>query len=419
MAEPTSAATPFQKLAAAFEAVPRVESREGTTVQVFKIERDSAAIEVSLSHGTPPVLALRAHEEEPSPSSGYRQNLLARVRKRLHYPPLLFRRVTQLDRVNAMLGLRFDARTGDAAFDRAVTVEADLADDVIAQAVGSAEARAAVLEILSAGMVVRFEERALCAELPQPAEAHLGAAVIAPVVAALVRLVASVPLSDPAVFTRRPQPGRFITAAIVVIGLLGAGALAPGTLDDVGVPVRALPHPIVPLPFMVPGLAAGSAVFVVAYLLLRWQLKRRNASTDLPLVLALYVVLAVLGVGLLDGANRLLDEEPLAVHEVKVAGKDKGTSRKSGAVNEWSLVVPSWRPGTAQLELVVDDDLHRTVRVGDTLRVTTHPGFFGWEWGAVVEKIASSSGPAAPPPEPRPRPRGERPSDTDPPPEEP
>lgn len=395
MAAERAASTPFEKLAAAFGSAPRLESREGTSVEVFRIERGAAAVEVAYSHGTPPVLVLRAQEEEPAPASGYRQNLLARTRKRLHYPPLLFRLVTSLDRVNAMLGLRFDARTGDPAFDRAVTVEADLSDDVIAQAVGAKEARAAVLDILSAGMLVRFEERGLCAELSSPSDAHFGVAAVTPVVDALVRLLASVPRSDPTVFTKRSQPGRVITAAIVVIGLLGAGALAPGTLDDPGVPVRALPHPIVPLPFMVPGLLAGSAAFVVAYLALRWQLKRRNTSTDLPLVLALYVVLAVLGVGLLDGANRLLDEAPLAEHVVKVAGKDQGTSRKSGAVNEWYVVVPSWRAGGGQLELSIDDDLHRTVRVGDALRVTTHPGFFGWEWGAVVERA-----PAAAPPDP-------------------
>lgn len=402
MAEATAAATPFQKLAASFGATVRLESREGTTVEVFKIERDSAVVEVSLSHGTPPVLLLAAHEEDPAPSSGYRQHVLARARRRLLYPPLLFRRVTSLDRVNAMLGLRFDARTGDEAFDRAVTVEADLSDDVIAQAVGARQARAAVLDVLSAGMTVRFDERALCAELASPAEAHLGVAAITPVVEALVKLVGSVQRADPSVFTKRSQPGRVITAAIVVIGVLGAGALAPGTLDDPGIPVRALPRPLLPLPFMLHGLAAGTAAFFLAYLLLRWQLKRRNSSTDLPLVLALFVVLAVLGVGLLDGANRLLDDAPLAVHEVKVAGKDTGKSRKSGAVNEFFLVVPSWQPDAAQLELTVDEDLHRNVRVGDTLRITTHPGFFGWEWGAVVERASGAAGPDPGAPELRP-----------------
>jgi hypothetical protein len=387
------AGTPFQKLAAAFGEMVRLESRDGTSVETFKIVRDAATVEVSLSHGAPPVLVLRAQEEDPAPSSGYRQHMLARTRRRLVYPTLFFRRVTSLDRVNAMLGLRFDARTGDAAFDRAVTVEADLSDDVIAQALGAPDARAAVLEVLAAGMAVRFDERALCAELPSPSGAHLGAAAVTPVVDALVRLAAGVPRSDPSVFTRRPQPGRVITVAVVVIGLLGAGALAPGTLDDPGIPIRPLPRPIVPLPFMVPGLLAGAAAFVIAYLLIRWRLKRRNTSTDLPLVLALFVVMSVLGMGLLDAANRLLDDADIAVHEVRVTRKDTGTSRKSGAVNEWYLIVPSWRTEETSLELSVDEDLHRDVRAGDALRVTTHRGFFGWEWGAVVERASGKPAP--------------------------
>jgi hypothetical protein len=395
MAGAKAAATPFQKLAAAFDTAPRLESREGTTVEAFLLEREALVVEVALLHSTPPVLQLRAHEEEPAPASGYRQHVLARVRKRLIYAPLFFRRVSSLDRVNAVLGLRFEVRTGDKAFDRAVTVEGDVSDEVITHALADAEARAAVLEILTSGMNVRFDEHALCAELAAPADAHFGAAAVTPVVEALVKLVPRVPRADPSAFTKRPMPGRVITAAILVLGVIGAGALAPGTLDDPSVPVRSLPRPLLPLPFMVPGLLAGSGAFVVSYLLLRWQLKRRNTSTDLPLVLALFVVMAVLGVGLLDGANRLLDEAPLGVHEARVTGKDTLVSRKSGAVNEWYLVVPSWRPDAAQLELSIDADLHRGVRVGDTIRVTTHPGFFGWEWGAVVER-ASSSGSLAP-----------------------
>lgn len=394
MADPRAQSTPLQKLAAAFGATVRLENREGATAEVFKIEREAASVEVSYTHGAPPVLLLRAQEDEPPPSSAYRQHLLARTRKRLLYPTLLFRRVSSLDRVNSMLGLRFDVRTGDEAFDRSVAVEADLSDDVIAQALASRDARAAILDILGAGMIVRFEERTLCAELDSPSEAHFGSAAVLPIVDALTRLLAVVPRSDPAVYTRRPQPGRALTVAVVVIGLLGAGALAPGTMDDPGVPVRTLPRPLLPLPFMLPGIAAGSAAFVLAYLLLRWQLKRRNTSTDLPLVLALFVVLSVLGVGLLDGANRLLDEAPLEVHDVKVIGKDTGTSRKSGVINEWYLIVPSWRAGSTQLELAVDQDLHRSVRIGELLRMTTHPGFFGWEWGTVVDRAAGSPLPA-------------------------
>lgn len=392
MAGTKAAATPFDKLAAAFGSTARMESRDGATASVFEIEREAVVVEVALLHSTPPVLQLRAHEEDPAPESGYRQHMLARVRKRLVYAPLLFRRVSSLDRVNAILGLRFDVRTGDEAFDRAVTVEADVSDEVIAQALADREARAAVLEILASGMVVRFDERALCAELVSPSDAHFGAAAVTAAVTALVKMVPLVPRADPSAFTKRPMPGRVITAAIVVIGLLGAAALAPGTLDDPGVPVRPLPRPIVPLPFMIPGLFAGSAAFVLSYLGLRWQLKRRNTSTDLPLVLALFVVMAGLGVGLLDAANRLLDDAPIQAHDARVTGRDTGTSRKSGAVNEWYLVVQSWRPDAEQLEISVDSDLHRDTRAGDVVRVTTHPGFFGWEWGAVVDRRPASAG---------------------------
>src|SRR5690348_7148457 len=101
-------ATPFQKLAAAFDAAPREEAREGGLVEVFPVVRKESQIEVSLSRGVAPCLSVRAHEEEAAPSSGFRKNVLLRVRARLVYPRLVARRVSSLDRVNALLALRSD-----------------------------------------------------------------------------------------------------------------------------------------------------------------------------------------------------------------------------------------------------------------------------------------------------------------------
>lgn len=393
MADAKTRATPFQKLAAALDGSPLTGSAEGGATEAFKVDRDPALIEVSLAHGASPCLVLRAHEEEPAPSSGYKKNVLLRARARMVYPALLVRRVTSLDRVNTLLALRFEVRTGDPAFDRAVTIEADLSDEIIAQTFAAKEARAAVLDILNAGFTVQFEERAVRAELAGPTDAHLSAATISPVLDALAALVAHVPRVDPSAFTKRPQAGRVLTGAIVLTGLLAAGALAPGTLDESGVPLRHVPRPLLPLPTMIPGVLGGSALFVLAYLLVRWQLKRRNTSTDLPLVLALFVVMATLGVGALDAANRLLDDAPLAVHDVELVAKDTAKSRKSGAVNEWILVVPSWTPDATQIELVVSPDLHRAMRVGEKVRVTVHPGFLGWHWGAVVDRAPGQPDP--------------------------
>jgi hypothetical protein len=405
MGEAKAPGTPFQRLAAALATPSRGEVTGSATSESFTIDRGEAVIEVSLSHGAPPVLSLRGHEEEIAPSSaGVRQNVLARVRARQVYPQLEFRRVTSLDRVNKLFALRFDVRTGDAAFDQAVTIETDLADEVIAQALQEKAARDAIRAILDAGFTVHFEERALRADLVSPTDAHFNAATVGPVVDALAALVAHVPRLDGASFEKRPQAGRAIIGAIVSIGLVAAGALAPGTLDESGVTIKKLPRPLVPLPTMAPGVALGVVAFVPAFLLLRFLLKRRNTFTDLPLVMALLVVMGSLGVGVLEAGNRLLDEAPLAVHDVKVVGKDTSKSRKSGAVTEWTLVVPSWQPGATQLELSVDAELHRGVRTGDVLRVSVHPGFFGWEWGAVVERVA---GGARPPDEPgAPRPSG-------------
>ncbi len=408
-------ATPFQKLAAAFEAAPREEAREGGLVEVFPVARKESQIEVSLSRGVAPCLSVRAQsvamgpraapnpgapsapDEEPPPSSTFRKNVLLRTRNRLVYPRLVARRVSSLDRVNALLALRSDTRTGDADFDRGVTIEADFSDEVIAQTFASKAARDAALVVVGAGFTLLFEDRAIRADLPAPAEGHVSAATVGPVIEALDTLVATAPRSDPAAFSKRPQLGRVLAGAIIVIGLIAAGSLAPGAFDDPGSLIRPLPHPLVPMPMMIPGLLAGAAAFVPAFLLLRFWLKRRNASTDLPLVMALLVVLMTLGVGGLDAVNRLFDDAPLAVHDAKILSKDTSKSRKSdgmskgtvtvseGGVTDWLLAVSSWRPGVAELEVSVSPNLHRTARVGDTLRVTVHPGFLGWEWGAAVE----------------------------------
>jgi hypothetical protein len=403
MADARRPATPFGKLAAALDATSLTGSREAG-MEGFKLDRGEAILEVSLAYGASPCLVLRGHEEEPAPSSGYKKNVLLRHRARLVYPVLVARRVTSLDRVNTLLALRFEVRTGDPAFDRAVTIEGGPSDDVIAQTFASKEARAAVLEILDAGFTLHLEDRVIRADLTGPTEAHLTPSTISPLLDALATLVAHVPRSDPSAFTPRPQAGRALTATIVGVGLVAAGALAPGTLDDPGIPLREIPRPLFSVPTLVPGVALGAGLFVLSYLLVRWQLKRRNTSTDLPIILALFVVMAMLGVGLLDASNRLLDEAPLAVHDVKVLKKDVGTSRKSGMTNEWLLVVPSWQPGVKEFELSISEDLHRNTRVGDAMRVTVHPGFWGWQWGAVVDRGSGRPAPSdevndpAPPP---------------------
>lgn len=397
MAEAKAPATPFDKLAAAFGATARSEARDGGPVETFPIFRAEALTDVSLSRGVAPCLVVRSREEEAAPSSGFRKNIVLRTRARLVYPTLCIRRVTPLERVNAMFALRSEPRTGDQRFDREVTIESIYSDEVLTQAFASPQAREAVLRVLDAGFILFFEERAIRADLAAPSDSHIAMATVGPVVDALGTLVATVPRLDPASFTARPQVGRFITGAIVVIGLLAAAALAPGTINDAGVRIRPLPHPIVPIPMMVPGVLAGAGAFILAYLVLRWQLKRRNVATDLPIVLALFVVLATLGVGALDAANRLLDEAPLAVHDVKVLSKDTGKSRKSGNVTEWFLAVPSWQAGSSQLELSVDPELYRALRTGDLIRVTAHPGYLGWQWGAVVERVPGAAPATAPP----------------------
>lgn len=390
MADPRPAPrSPLQKLAAALEAGAEAE-KQAWTADAFTLHREAAILEISVAQGAPPCLILRAHEEDPAPTSGYRKNVLARARARQVYPALHVRRITSLDRIHTLFGFRCEVRTGDPAFDRAVTIEAEHADEILAQVFGSAEARRAVLDILDAGFTLQFEERALRADVTSPTDAHFAPATAGRVVSALTVLVAHVPRLDPASFTKRPQIGRVIIGTIVATGFLAAATLAPGTLDESGVPIRAIPRPTLPLPQMLPGVALGTGLFLVTYLGLRWLIKRRNTSTDLPLVMAILVVMWTLGVGLLDAGNRLLDEE-LEIHDARVTGKDTNKSRKSGAVTEWLLVVPSWKPGSTQLELSVDPGLHRSVRTGDTLRISLHPGFFGWPWGAVVERVGGAA----------------------------
>ncbi len=389
MAEARAPGTPFQKLAAALGATMKTDAPSAG--ESFTLFRDEAILDVTLAQGAPPCLVLRGHEEEAAPSSGFRRNVLARARARQVFPTLDIRRVASLDRLNMLFAFRFEVRTGDPAFDRAVTVEGDFSDEVLAQAFASKEARQAILDILAAGFTVHFEERAIRADLPSPSDAYFTAATLSPVAEALATLVRHVPRADPATFTRRPQMGRVIVGTIVAAGLVAAGSLAPGTLDDSSVPLRLIPRPTLPLPQMLPGIALGAGLFVVAYLALRWLIKRRNTWTDLPLVMALFVVMATLGVGLLDAGNRILDDADLEIHDSKVVAKDTNKSRKSGAVTEWLLVVPSWKPGSTQVELSVDSTLHRNVRTGDVLRISVHPGFFGWPWGAVVERVGGAA----------------------------
>lgn len=109
-------------------------------------------------------------------------------------------------------------------------------------------------------------------------------------------------------------------------------------------------------------------------------LKGRSSShKDLLFSLGLALVgFPLIGYSGMLVANGYLDRAPASQHEVMVSGKHYTTSKNS---HTYYLKLKSWRENRAHEQITVSRGVYDKATAGITImRVTTRPGYLGYEW---------------------------------------
>jgi hypothetical protein len=293
---------------------------------------------------------------------------------RVESPPLpavLIRAEGAADRLGKALGITREVQLGDADFDAAAYIVAAAPDETVRAVLQSPEARARVREVLALGYQVDMSRDGLRATLLQYSLTPFDGAPVPAVMRSLQALVPLLPRIDPSTLTT-PRVPRFSAPAIV--SLLGAGvsfaallALAPvvhAPLDDLDT-LRAL------------GLGVIAALVVAAVVVRALRGQVRHLAEVFVVVLGLLVgVPSLTAIGLF-AANSGLDHSAPATHRAGVLLRQRRDSE---------LYVTPWEGGRARQKVGVPRALWRSVEVGDTIEVDTHPGALGWTWVSDVRR---------------------------------
>jgi len=303
-----------------------------------------------------------------------------------------FRPRTLLHRLGAALGLERTVAVRDAMFERAVQVDSDASDAVLAAFLRGEPARGALLRLLASGarhVDVLIGDAIVTAAWRNPTKDRTDGVLDA------VDLLGAVAGSVPVVAGDPVQRGRRL--GLTLLPITWSALAFAGLLWGVFIETR---HPIVDGEAWGDLGAIGVLIAVVGGVLSYGICRHRNRGAahfaiSLPAaLLAGVTVTVVLGWGL----NRALDRGPATPHESRVieVGGDDDDDVSRGRQH---VYLTSWRPGGLPVRVDVPAiDPHRFYP-GAPVIVHSRPGYFGWEW---VESLESppriDSPPIAPAP---------------------
>ncbi|MFO0591651.1 MAG: hypothetical protein U0441_29160 [Polyangiaceae bacterium] len=297
----------------------------------------------------------------------YRDTAKRRVTGEL---PVLFRKEKPLDAFGKRIGLNVEHQTGDAAFDAEVYIESDATTADLEALLSDTTTRQAVHQLLGGrAMSVELFRGASDVRLTMMRPTAADAENIAPLVERLAVIAENLPS-----FERSPvgraAPLRTTVAAIVGMG--GAmGALVFGAVSatrweilTAGVLGKCV----------LAGFVAWAVLSVIAFVTMRGKSDALRAYGFV--LFGGLVVYPAIGAGLGSMANATLDEGPATVHVAPITRRYTTTSKNN---TTYHVVLQSWRPDRDGIEVTVTRDAYMNA-IGASLRVTTRPGRFGWEW---------------------------------------
>jgi hypothetical protein len=316
-------------------------------------------------------LTLNGEREAPAAGGDYRHDARAHLRER---PWVVLRREGWIDRLGKALGINREITVDDAAFDRAVYVEAAAPPGEIATILRDPRVRAAVARVIALGftrVTLHDGADALRARREFPTEAQLSTAVVREVIEQLDLVAVSLPTFESPVIPLAPRP--FQQRGVVMLPAF----LVPFLAFMFGMIASSTARLARPEGVYLSILAGVVAWLVPAFLLARLMRGRADSFRRfLWVALPLLGTMAAISAGALPLVNAAHDETPATTHELRITRRFTTQSKKSIGYHLWV----AGDDGGGDLELPHAEAYYDRVRVGDVMLVETHPGALGWRW---------------------------------------
>lgn len=311
----------------------------------------------------------------------YRDTARRRVMGKL---AVLFRPEKPIDRFGKSLGLNVEHDTGDSAFDGEVYIESDADAADLEALLADTSTRQAVHQILGLGFgsVELFRGASTVqASVIRPTPQHVASAE--QIVERLGVIADNLPAFDAAPVGRATPLRTAIAGAVGVLGGFGVFVFAvlAATTWRVIVPGAMVRCGLL-------GLGGWLVVSALAFVLVRGK---SDALRTFSIVFfsALFGMPA-LGVGTGATLNGVLDAGAATSHDARVTRRWVTTSKNS---RTYHLEVESWRPDESRIEVTVSSGQYDQTVDGSPLRITTKPGWLGWEWIARVQVLSRTWSP--------------------------
>ena len=281
-------------------------------------------------------------------------------------PELELRRETDRDRAAKAAGVNVEVQTGDPWFDQPVYVESEAPEPAVRAALASRDARAAIVELLHAGVEVKLDEEGILAF--RPGDCDLPS--VLGTLERLQRIADPLPAFSSADLGRRPFP---------VFGVGFFGVVMSGAALSLPMAGRYVYPTVSDLAPTLLGLCVGACLFAPSAVFAFRKLRRRStALRDLVVVL---LVLAEWcfpgGLALVWLANGLADRSVPVPHPTTQYRCSDDEDSTTGTIHA------SWAPGVRfEVQLTSCDPFRQEGRV---VVFSTRRGALGFEWVSRIE----------------------------------
>jgi hypothetical protein len=285
-------------------------------------------------------------------------------------PGILVRAEGGIDRLGKSLGLNREVQIGDATFDAAAYIDSAASDDVVKKALGGADVRARILELLALGYRLDMSSDGVGASRIRGYYASFDAPELPTVLGVLEAIEAALPRFDPAEAMPAPKQTPWILIAA------GAGL----ALAILSFQLVSFAHPPMDDVDSLKAFGLGLPVWALA-LGGVWAARRGRPNSMRELLVAsilLFFAVPPLAAGAIFAANAGLDAGPVTTHTVKIS---------SLARRDHEVFFPSWRPGRQSDKVGTSWEVFRTLQKNDTIEIDTRPGALGWAWVPAVRKM--------------------------------
>lgn len=285
--------------------------------------------------------------------------------------PIILRAETRMDRLGKRLGINRELQTGDARFDKAVYVESDAPDQLIALTLQSDQLREQVLSLFARGFtrVTLFDTDHLIKLTQQPAQKEdISAAQVSALLRSAEAILAQLPhvyLKDHAL----PKPSGFALGWIVLLLLSMLSIFGIGLSQNTYTP---LDNTLLLNTLSVSAVSWFALLFVLIFAL-------RGRSDSFRSWLAWVFVLSfALPVNLYLGTrtlNAIADTTPPLYKQATIDG-----TWRSGKNNHQCNIAFKTLPEQRRFTLSIPCDRYYGAANGQRVMLAIGPGLFGQPW---------------------------------------